>query len=101
MVDNIGSLGPVELSNFKDSSSCAAEPVATPPPGERAQDETLVQDRFAVSAHAGRDDHLETGLARGSGDWQTVRAKIPVLSHQEEELWPPTGTRPRRWRSRR
>jgi len=72
MVDNVGPLAAIEPGDRKYRPDGAEEPIAAPPPGDRAQDETLVTDLLAMRAHPGRHDHLEASLARGSGDRQTV-----------------------------
>ena len=42
-----------------------------------------------MRAHPGRDDDLEAGAAGGAGHRQTVRAEIPILGDEKEQLWPP------------
>ena len=89
---DVGALGAIEPGDCANRPHGAEEPVAAPPPGDRAQREALLADQLAVLAHPGRDHHLETGVARRAGDRQAMRAEIPVLGHQEEQLWPPRGS---------
>src|SRR5207253_9622162 len=78
----------------------AERPVAAPPPGDRAQRKAFVADLLAVPPHPGRDHDFETSVARRPGDRQAVRAEIPVLGHQEEDLWPACAGRGRERRRR-
>ena len=72
MVDDVRPLAAIEPGDSGYRPRGAEEPVAAPPPGDRAQGETLVADLFAMRAHPGRDDYLEAGLARSAGDRETV-----------------------------
>ena len=65
----------------------AEDPVAQPLPGKRAQGEPLGGDPLAVRPHPGGDDHVEPGVARRPRHRQAVRAEIPVLGDEKEQLW--------------
>src|ERR1700730_17126097 len=93
MVDNVGPLGSIKLRNFIDRPSRTDQPIATPSPGDRAQDEAFLADLFAMCAHSSRDDDLEAGISSGPRYRQTMRAEIPILGDQKEELWPPCRVR--------
>ena len=88
-MDKVGLLGAIEPGDFGNCSPGANEPVPAPPPAERAQGETFVADPIAMRAHAGRDHDIEAGCPGGSRRRQTVRAEVPILCHEKEELWPP------------
>ena len=72
MVDDVGPLVAIEPADRGYRPRGAEGTIAAPPPGDRAQGETLVAYLFAMRSDPGRDDHLETSLARSSGDRQTV-----------------------------
>ena len=89
MMDEVGLLGAVEPRNFGNCPSGANEPVPAPAPADRAQRETLVTDSIAMRAHAGCDYDIKAGGAGGARHRQTMRAEVPILCRQKEELWPP------------
>ena len=86
-MDDVGSVEAIKARDGADGSGSAKKPVAAPPPRERAQRETFGADLLAVRPHPGRHDHREARVSRGPGEGQAMRAKIPVLGHQKEELW--------------
>ena len=88
-MDNIRPLGVIESGDFGNCSPGANEPVPPPPPADGAQSETFVADPIAMRAHAGRDDDIEAGRPGGARCRETVRAEIPILCYEKEELWPP------------
>lgn len=88
-MDEVGPLGAIELRDFGNCPPGPNEPIAAAPPTEWAQREAFVTDAIAMRAHACRDDDIETGIAGSARRRQTVRAKIPILRYEEEELWPP------------
>jgi hypothetical protein len=87
MVHDVGPLDAIEAGDRADGPGGAEEPVAAPPPGERAQRKALGANLFAVRPYAGCHDHCEPRRARCPGEGQAMRAEIPVLGYQEEELW--------------
>ncbi len=42
-----------------------------------------------MRAHAGRDHDIEAGRPGGARHRQTVRAEVPILGDEKEQLWPP------------
>src|SRR5580693_2316906 len=68
MVDDVGPLVAIEPGDRGYRPRGAEGTIAAPPPGDRTQGKTLVADLFTMRAHPGRDDYLETSLARSSGN---------------------------------
>ena len=62
-------------------------PIAQPLPRKRAQGEPFHGDPLAMRPHPGGDDHVESGVARRPRHRQAVRAEIPVLGDEKEQLW--------------
>ena len=85
----VGLLGAIEPGDFGDCPSGANQPVPAPPPPDRAEAETFVTDLVAMRAHAGRDHDIEAGCPGGARRRQSVRAEVPILGDEKEELWPP------------
>jgi hypothetical protein len=93
--------GAIEPRDFSDCPAATGETVAAPAPADRAQCEAFLPDLLAMRAHASRHDDVEPGGARGAGDWQPMRAEIPILGDEEEELRPVRGMRyAEQWRRR-
>src|SRR5262249_59463152 len=86
VVDEVGRLGAVEADDLPQRAQMADEPVAAPPPGERAQRKPLAADLLAMCALPRRDDDLEPGIAGRPRDRQAVRAEIPILGDEKEQL---------------
>ena len=42
-----------------------------------------------MRAHTGRDHDIKAGRPSGARRRQTVRAEVPILCYEKEELWPP------------
>ena len=89
----IGPLGAVEPSNLGNRPPGTEEVIAASTPGDWAQGEAFCANLPAMRLHSGRDDDLEAGIAGGPGDRQAMRAEIPILSDQKEELWAPLCVR--------
>ena len=103
MVNKIGALGAIEPSDLGNRAPGADQSVAAASPAERVQPESFLADRLCMRAHPGRHDDRKAGLARGPGDRQAVRAKVPILGNEEEQLEAPRCAAPagRQWRGRR
>src|SRR5438270_3688358 len=89
MMDNIGPFGAIEPRNFGNGPPRANQPVAAPPPADRTQRETFVADPIAMRAHARRDHDIEAGCPGGARRRPTVRAEVPILGDEKNQLWPP------------
>src|SRR5580704_2833100 len=87
MIEDVGLLGAIEADDLAQCAEMARQPVAAPLPGEGEQRKSLRADPFAVVAYPGRDRDRETGVARRPRDRQAMRAEIPILGHEKEQLW--------------
>jgi len=52
------------------------------------KDEAFLADLFAMCAHSGHDDNFEAGISCGPRYRETMRAEVPILGDQKEELRP-------------
>ena len=86
MMDEVGPLGAIDPRNFGNRPPGAKETVPAPAPLDWAQCEPFVADPIAMRTHAGRDHDIEAGRAGGARCRQTVRAEIPILGDEKEEL---------------
>src|SRR5215472_3728928 len=85
---NIGALGSIEAGNRRNRSHGADEPVTPPAPSERANRETFLRDLRAMSAHPSGNDDIEAVVTRRPRHRKPVRAEIPILGHQKQQLGP-------------
>ena len=88
MVDDVGPLFAIEVGDFGHRPRRADGAVPAPAPGERPELEAFASDLLVVFAHPRRHDHFEPGVAGRSRDGQTMRAEIPILGDEEEQLRP-------------
>ena len=89
VVQNIGAFDPVKPGDRSNRPGRAGESVAAPPPRQRAKRKAFVGDRPAMRAHPCRDHDLEPVVARRPRDRQPVRAEIPILGDEKQQLRPP------------
>src|SRR5262245_61416830 len=89
MVNDVRPLAAVKRGDCGYRSPGPKHPVAAAAPWQRMQPEPLGADRLTVISHACCDDDLEPGIAGSAGHRQPVRAEVPILGDQEDELWPP------------
>src|SRR5579863_229821 len=87
MIEEVGFFGPVEPDDLPQRTQMTQNTAAAPAPAERMQREALRLDRLAVFAHPRRNRHSEAGIARRPRHRQAVRAEIPILGDEKEQLW--------------
>jgi len=88
VMKNIGALSSIEAGNRRNRSHGADEPVTASAPSERTKRETFLCDLRAMSTHPGGNDDIEAVVARRPRHRKPMRAEIPILSDQKQQLGP-------------
>ena len=91
VIEDVGSLAAIEPHDFPQCAQPAEDAVAAPLPAERVKRKPLAANLLAMLAHPCRDRHGKPRIARRPRHRQAVRAEIPILGHEKEQLWRGSG----------
>jgi hypothetical protein len=79
MVDDMGTLSPVEADEFPDRGTFAYRTAASPDQADGQESKSLASNLIPMIGYPRRDGDIESGCSSGFRQVQTVGPEIPVF----------------------